>query len=174
MATDNLKQFTADVSRFADAGPKVISTIQRKLAFDAVRDLVKTTPVGNPDLWEANVGSGRVGNADRVLGDYDYVGQGYVGGHARRNWILTIGQPAVAEREGVDPSGREAIGGASAALKALPKFSVVWISNNVPYIEKLDQGHSTQAPFGMLDQAFYRMRLNFNRIASRAIKEHRL
>jgi len=37
-----------------------------------------------------------------------------------------------------------------AALAGLPAYQVVWISNNVDYIEELEHGHSWQAPHGML------------------------
>jgi len=53
-------------------------------------------------------------------------------GRARGGWMITIGDPGVGE-----PSkGANQV----LALNDLPKFSVVYISNNVPYIVVLDQG----------------------------------
>lgn len=41
--------------------------------------------------------------------------------------------------------------------------SIVWISNNVVYIKKLDEGHSQQAPFGFTNGVFQRTTLYVER-----------
>jgi len=69
-------------------------------------------------------------------------------GRARGNWQLTIGKAATGESN----SGNPAMAG-SAVLAQLKPFVVVWLANNVPYIEKLNAGHSQQAPIGFFENA---------------------
>ena len=66
-------------------------------------------------------------------------------GRARGNWQVTINNQAEGE---VDP--RDSISAGQQQLASIKPFDVVWISNNVPYIEFLEEGSSTQAPEGML------------------------
>lgn len=64
-------------------------------------------------------------------------------GHARNNWQITIGSEAQDE---IDAPINEL-----GALSTLGPFQDVYITNNVPYIERLDNGHSMkQAPAGMV------------------------
>lgn len=39
------------------------------------------------------------------------------------------------------------------SIRELGKFPFIWVYNNVPYIEVLENGHSKQAPQGMLESA---------------------
>ena len=71
-------------------------------------------------------------------------------GRARGNWQVTIGSPSEGQLDQTDPVGAATIAAGLAALAGLPPFQVVWISNNIDYIEELEHGHSKQAPEGML------------------------
>ena len=72
-------------------------------------------------------------------------------GHARANWKVSIGSPAAGVVAGGDPSGAATLANGVAAIMAdRDPFSTVWITNNVPYIETLEQGSSSQAPAGMV------------------------
>ena len=65
-------------------------------------------------------------------------------GRARGNWQCTIGSPFMGE----DDSGS-----VMKANSVIPRRagSVVYLTNNVPYIGKLEyDGHSRQAPAGMV------------------------
>lgn len=150
---DNLREFVATLDRFKAKSAEAVSVIQRKLAFDATRRLVKRTPVGNPDLWASTPP------------------EGYVGGHARRNWQVTVGAPAEGEVAGEDPTGVEASAAARPALAILPPYQQVWISNNVPYIERLEHGHSTQAPDGMLRLTFMEIVGKYSSTAEQTLRE---
>jgi hypothetical protein len=78
-------------------------------------------------------------------------------GKARRNWSVAInkGRPPSTELETTDPSGESTI--AEGALKILTTKrqpgEVVWISNAAPYIERLNEGWSAQAPAGFVELA---------------------
>jgi hypothetical protein len=65
-------------------------------------------------------------------------------GRAKGNWQCTIGSPANGENEQSDPEG------AMRATVPNEAGAKVYLTNNLPYIQKLEYGHSTQAPSGMV------------------------
>ena len=132
--------FAEDIAKFAAKCNGNADLVVRKVVLDIGRSLVERTPVGNPDLWQ---------NPDNKP-------EGYVGGHARANWSHSIGalnQQEFDEIDGKDWNGhnisRDRI---EAALDEIPKMAgkVHYIQNSVPYIQALEDGHSTQAPAGMV------------------------
>ena len=73
-------------------------------------------------------------------------------GRARGNWDLTVGAPGVGEY-GADPAGGATISRGQQRLARYSfseSFPEIWISNNLPYIERLEGGYSQQAPNGMV------------------------
>lgn len=70
-------------------------------------------------------------------------------GRARGNWQVTIdGTPAKGTVQALDKDGtRTVVAGGKEIAQAKP-FGVVYITNNLPYIEPLENGHSKQAPPG--------------------------
>ena len=68
-------------------------------------------------------------------------------GRARGNTQVTTQSPAIGEVSGA--AGTEPIAAAMPTISAIRPFSIAWITNNVPYIEALEDGHSGQAPHGM-------------------------
>jgi hypothetical protein len=85
-------------------------------------------------------------------------------GRARANWRTNIGGPLVAP-VGTFPAGKEGSTGAAAAGQAIQDATnkmqgytnksgtPVFISNNLPYIDRLNKGHSKQAPAGFVESA---------------------
>ena len=85
-------------------------------------------------------------------------------GHARANWVASIGAP-VEEEQGTRPErllgklshpvSTEAAerGIAEVATQYKLEKGRVFISNNVPYILALNEGHSQQAPAGFVQLA---------------------
>ena len=105
-----------------------------------LRNLIFASPVGNPTLWQ---------------GGKDSAPEGYVGGHFRRNWLVSIGAFNEQIIEGVDTAGAATLAaGANVLTKAQrlePGPSII-IQNNVPYANRLALGHSTQAESGWVDE----------------------
>jgi hypothetical protein len=64
-------------------------------------------------------------------------------GNARNNWQCTIGAPFV---------GEDASGSDEKIQRTIPRRagSVVYLTNNVQYIQPLEYGHSTKSPNGMV------------------------
>jgi hypothetical protein len=72
-------------------------------------------------------------------------------GHARANWQVSIGQPATGIVPGGDPSGAATLSnGVAVILADRDPFATVWITNNAPYIQTLEQGGPDTAPAGMV------------------------
>jgi hypothetical protein len=108
--------------------------------FAILRNLVTGSPVGNPSLWQ-NPASAP---------------DGYVGGHFRRNWIVSIGGFNETEIEGVDQVGASTLATGKATIEAWEKArrinTNIIIQNNVPYSNRLAQGWSRQAAAGWVDE----------------------
>jgi len=86
-------------------------------------------------------------------------------GRARGNWQVTIGDPAMGQLDVLDVDGSMTVAAGLAALAGLPPYQIVWISNNVDYIERLEHGHSKQAPEGMLAVTVEELRAMFREAA---------
>lgn len=74
-------------------------------------------------------------------------------GRFRGNWALSIGAIDTTTTETVDPSGGATIARGQAAIApygATEGFPMVYIQNNLPYAEPLENGHSKQAPAGVV------------------------
>lgn len=82
-------------------------------------------------------------------------------GRARGNWQVTIAQPSEAVLDNGDKNGIATITKGLAVLTALPSFQVVYIANNLEYIEFLEDGTSKQAPEGMVSMTVEELRHMF-------------
>ena len=105
--------------------------------------LIFRSPVGDPDRWEST-------DFGRLAAP-----AGYVGGHFRRNWLVSIGGFSSTEIEEEDANGAStnAIGLAVIENWKRQKIGVnLVIQNNVPYANRLALGHSKLAPAGWVDE----------------------
>lgn len=112
--------FALDVSKWCGESLDRLDVVSRKIALEMFRRVILRTPVAT--------------------------------GRARGNWPCTIGAPAIGELGTKDPSGRATIANATAvglAWRARTGASIL-ITNNLPYIERLEHGYSKQAPAGMV------------------------
>ncbi len=126
--------FALDIQKFAKKCVSNSDLVVRKVVLDIGRSLVEKTPVGNPDLWQ---------NPDNKP-------EGYVGGHARANWSHSIGALVNQEFDVVDATGNSSNERIASSLPINAGGQVHYIQNSVPYIEALEDGHSSQAPNGMV------------------------
>jgi hypothetical protein len=67
-------------------------------------------------------------------------------GRARANWQVGIDADPSGQ---VDYQGQDALVAGLSVIAAMP-LCTAYITNNVEYIERLEEGHSKQAPAGML------------------------
>ena len=93
----------------------------RALALEALRRLMKRTPVDT--------------------------------GRARNNWMIGVDAPVMTNiPEGnYAKSGQMAIQGGMETAAKLKVGQVAWITNALPYIPALNEGHSSQMPAGWIE-----------------------
>lgn len=80
-------------------------------------------------------------------------------GRARGNWFPSLNTPSSEVSDKVDPSGSLAIAAATSTAASSKLGDIIWLTNNLPYILPLENGHSGQAPEGMVD-------INLNAVAA--------
>ncbi len=71
-------------------------------------------------------------------------------GRFRANWITSILAPSSSTTESTDTSGQNAMAAATKQILSAKLGQTIWISNNLPYAQRLEHGHSQQAPAGMV------------------------
>ncbi len=126
--------FALDIQKFAQKCGSNADLVTRKVVLDIGRSLVEKTPVGNPDLWQ---------NPDNKP-------DGYVGGHARANWSHSIGALVNQEFKEIDATGGASIDRIISSVPVKAAGEVHYIQNSLPYMQALEDGHSTQAPAGIV------------------------
>lgn len=135
----NVREFNQAVTRFEKTlVPEQVALLHKKIALEALRRVVLKTPVDT--------------------------------GRARGNWQTTIDSPAEGEVRGRwKKTGRrskqvgqstEVMKGAQIIATARP-FSTIFLTNNVPYIVRLENGWSKQAPKGMVSTTVEELRAMF-------------
>ena len=87
-------------------------------------------------------------------------------GRARASWTIAVNQ---ADRT-VQPPGSHQAPPVIGSLNVGPGDSVV-ISNNLPYITALEDGHSRQAPHGMVKLSIAEVNSNMNVLIAAALNE---
>lgn len=71
-------------------------------------------------------------------------------GRARANWQISPGSPSLRDDAAANPDASSAVTNQVGELARAKPFETIWISNNLPYIEALEDGWSQQAPSGMV------------------------
>ena len=108
----------------------LLDKVVKKTALTVDRELVLETPVGNPSLWQSAPPAG------------------YVGGRARSNWLASINSPRTDAGAQTTRKGSDTVRSKMGSFKIAT--DTIFITNNVPYIERLNNGWSTQAPIGFI------------------------
>lgn len=153
----NVGAFTLEISKWArETVPAEVAKLQRTITAEALTLIVQATPVGNNTTWKHNV--------ERAAKGLPPVPKGYVGGHARKNWQVTLGSPARTAIQGQDAGGNGAIGAGSQVAASIREPTVAWIANPLPYMERLENGWSKQAPRGMVAQALAALSAKYARV----------
>lgn len=133
--------FTIDLAKYAEARKSAMGDVVREIVIQAAALVDERSPVGQPEIWASNIS-----RASRGL---SALPAGYIGGHFRANNQYKFGTPATNEVEGEDSRGAATVAAIKTGVLASPVAGMHYISNNVPYAQALENGHSTQAPNGM-------------------------
>lgn len=122
--------FKGQLDAFARKTEGNMALATKKILIDIGTRIVERTPVGDPTLW--------AGPAPK----------GYVGGRARGSWQYSINVPSVGDTGIIDAAGATTIAVIAAKINPIP--AIHYISSNLPYIQALENGWSSQAPAGMV------------------------
>lgn len=150
------QEFTGALREFNVAAGALTTDAWRAMLIEALKRVVLKNPVGNPDLWQSTKTAEYLGVLG-VAGDvFKFARDGYVGGLSRGNWQATVGEPAKGVLPNVDQTGAVTIAAGEQVFGQVPDgtFDIGWLTNNLPYIEALEDGWSKQSPQGMLGPTF--------------------
>lgn len=104
----------------------------QKISMDLFKSVILMSPVGNPDLWKDPV-------------------RGYVGGRFKGNWQAGINSAPGGVLDGKDKTGGATTGKMIGTIDGkASEGDAVYLVNNLPYAQRLEEGWSTQAPGGMV------------------------
>lgn len=71
-------------------------------------------------------------------------------GRFKGNWQPSIGAPVAGTLEALDPSGGAVTAKVTGFVEGVEAGDVIYMVNNLEYAERLEDGHSAQAPGGMV------------------------
>ena len=74
-------------------------------------------------------------------------------GRARGNWTVSLGTPDSSLSEATDKSGGATIAKGSAVISRALPGDMIFIANSLPYIVRLNDGSSRQAPAKFVERA---------------------
>lgn len=150
-----MSSFALDIRRFVektkDRADQAVHTIVANIA----AEIDFRSPVGDATYWKSPPP------------------KGYVGGRFRANWQLGVGSVDVATTMATDrsPKNRETGGtttrGIVASIPAQAAGKVYYLSNSLPYAQRIENGWSRQAPSGVVGLT----QVRFQQIVRKAIAE---
>ena len=87
-------------------------------------------------------------------------------GRFRNNWIVSINSPSMEQTPATDASGSGAINKGMAAIEGydVETTSRIYIQNNLPYGNRLENGWLKQAPKGMVSLTLNEMNTKYREI----------
>ncbi len=71
-------------------------------------------------------------------------------GRFRGNWNVSLGGPDTFTSDATDKIGTQTIAAGAAAVEDARPGQTIFITNSLPYAERLEYGHSKKAPNGMV------------------------
>ncbi|EPS0554862.1 hypothetical protein [Enterobacter roggenkampii] len=173
---DDNKAFTAAITTFVDKAKANQEAVVRAVGIRILNQLVMMSPVGNPELWGINqtaasynqavydhneaqksdpanlTKTGRLKKKARLVDGMDIKAPpGYTGGRFRGNWQISFDTPTTDETGRIDKTGdlTKAAGNYTLSLFKVG-MKAIYFCNNVPYAYRMEMGHSSQAPGGMV------------------------
>ncbi len=137
-----LGSFSISLDAFKVKTEKQMVIACQKIAMDCWKRVIMRSPVGDPSKW--NAAFVEVG---KKLGWFD---ENYVGGRFRANWGCSVGSPYSGTVDTVDKAGSETVAKANMTTAQWNGRGSIFLMNNLPYSIVLENGHSKQAPSGMV------------------------
>lgn len=184
--------FMVSINAFVSQAKERQEEVVRVVGIKILARLVQMSPVGNPELWAVNqtaaaynaavsehnsllrqnpdnlTKAGRLRPGRKVKDGMDLKAPpGYTGGRFRGNWQVSFDARTTDETGRVDKAGHLTMAAGNVTL-GLFKVGVrdIYFCNNVPYSYRLEMGHSSQAPGGMVRITAAEFQLYFSQAVS--------
>jgi hypothetical protein len=142
--------FELDINKFIKKCGDNADQVVRKTMTDITTSLVERSPVGDPSKWKGWNEGGVAANKEHWLVKSGFVQEGYAGGHFRANWQLGIGSLPSGEIDARDKTGAATKAKLHGEIPEKAAGKIYFVANNLPYAQALEDGHSGQAPEGMV------------------------
>lgn len=169
---NNLDEFSRALLKFTVDSDDAASLIVRGVGQWALAEVTQRSPVGQPELWQSTKDAKYLGVYGTKAETFKFAREGYVGGRFKGNWQVTVAAPAEGEVAGVDPTGAATLAAGNTVLASAPaEAREFWITNNLPYSERLEAGWSTQAPIGMVAATMADAGAAFEQTATEVLSE---
>ncbi|WP_410753997.1 hypothetical protein [Citrobacter youngae] len=177
MASSANQPFLAAIQLFVDSSKHEMDQVVRRTGIKILAQLVEMSPIGNPDIWQVNqtasayndavrdynaalrndpanlTKSGRLKRGRTINDSIDIKKpEGYVGGRFKNNWYVGFDSQPTQSNDTPDASGHGSNSRGMAVLEVfrVGQVSSIYFTNNLPYAAALENGHSGQAPGGMV------------------------
>ena len=92
-------------------------------------------------------------------------------GRARANWIPCVGSIPKGIVALTDKTGGGARSAMQSAVKEFGSGKIIYFANNLPYIQRLEDGWSKQAPAGMVHLTLLEVVTKFNSIVKGSVTD---
>lgn len=173
------KGWSLDPAAFADMVAEDVRVKQRVIGIQLLDEIVRNSPVGNPELWAINSTAVQYNQAvsdwnDSLYGNPDNLTKtgrlrkkvrvsdsmdikrpvDYRPGMFRASHFVSVGEPNYSKPANPDKQGTLTMLNGKAVIDQAPAYSVIYIQSNLPYSVSLENGHSKQAPTGVYANAF--------------------
>lgn len=143
--------FELDIKKFTQKCGENADKVVKSILFSIAGEIMERSPVGDPSKWQGWDASASVrDNEAHWLRKAGFVGEEYEGGHFRANWQIGVNAMPQGEISGIDKSGNATLAKIRANIPAKAAGLVYYLTNNVPYAIPLEDGHSKQAPEGIV------------------------
>lgn len=151
------REFSLDIDRIAQVFGMKAEKAFRTIALNNYEEIIRRTPVGDPDYWKGHPKGNPSGNARPP--------KGYLGGTARNNWWFSINTPypSPSGRSANKSQNNQAMNAATVGVMSAKLGDTLYFQNGVPYILKLENGTQSprQAPYGMVAVTLANTELHF-------------
>jgi len=127
-----MSTFALQLKAFEDKTKEQADRLVGGVVIRIAQRLDERSPVGDASYWKSKPPPG------------------YVGGRFRGNWQLGVSTIPQGETGRIDPGGGATVGAIVASVPDQAAGHVYYLTNNVPYAQIIEEGHSRQAPTGLV------------------------
>ncbi len=150
--------FVLDLQKFAEKAGKRADAVVGEIVANVAATVDYRSPVGDASYWKHKPPAG------------------YVGGRFRANWNLGIGSMDLSTTMATDRSPKGDNGGTTTAhivsqIPAQAAGKVYYLSNSLPYAQRLEDGYSRQAPQGIVSRTAAEFQTDVNEAVAEAKRQ---